>query len=133
MKLETARRYAKEVARRVAEVNGMVVTPRGEREFVKINRIWVFGSTIKRSQNPNDLDLLIELEATGNWQNWEDVGFDPDYLRRYGVHCARSSCNEALMWLTKGMKNVSRHCVDDEQVEIDVKVMIYPTFELRMQ
>lgn len=132
MKLETAKRYAKEVARRVAEVNGMVATPRGEREFVKINRIWVFGSTIKGSQSPNDLDLLIELEATGNWQNWEDVGFDPNYLRRYGVYCTRSSHNEALMWLTKGMKNVSRHCTDNEQVEIDVKVMIYPVFELQM-
>lgn len=132
MKIETAKRYAAEIARRVMEVNGIILTPRGEREFVKIKRIWVFGSTVKGSLNPNDLDLLIDLKASGNWQEWEDVGFDPEYLRRYGRHTTRQSSSEALMWLTKGMRNVSRHCTDKEKVEIDVKVMIYPIFELQM-
>lgn len=132
MKIETAKRYAAEIARRVTEVNGVILTPRGEHKFVKINRMWVFGSVVKGSLNPNDLDLLIDLEASGDWQRWEDVGFDPAYLRRYGMRTTRKSSSEALMWLTKGMRNVSRHCTDTEKVEIDVKVMIYPIFELQM-
>ena len=130
MKIETALRYAKEIAKRVQDVNGLIPTPRGENEFMKVNGIWVFGSTVKGSQNPNDLDLLIDMDYHGERQSWEKVGYDPQYYRSCGVRCARSSKEEAMKWLTKGMKKVSRHCAKSEKAPLDVKVMIYPKFEL---
>lgn len=45
------------------------------------------------------------------------------------MHATRCSIDETLMWLTKGMKNVSRHCAHKERVEIDKKVMIFPVFD----
>jgi hypothetical protein len=34
----------------------------------------------------------------------------------------------ALKWLTKGMRNVSRHRLSDDQAELDVKVLLYSSF-----
>lgn len=130
MKLETALRYARDVASRVHGVNGLLATPLCEHEAVRISRIWVFGSTVKGSPNPNDLDLLIELKECGRFRTRRQARLDKRYFRNYGIRLALPSRDEALKWLTKGMRKVSRHCVDTERVEIDVKVMIYPRMDL---
>lgn len=65
LKLATALRYANEISRRVREVNGLLATPLCGHEAVRISRVWVFGSTIKGSLAPNDLDLLIDLHEVG--------------------------------------------------------------------
>ena len=40
-------------------------TPRGESEFYPVKKAWVFGSTIKGSDAPNDLDVLLFAENAG--------------------------------------------------------------------
>jgi len=130
MKLQTALRYANSVAARVRSVNGLLATPLSDSEAVRISRIWVFGSTVKGSKAPNDLDLLIEMKAAGRRRKWRQTTTDRRYYQLYGVRRAPNCRNQALIWLTKGMRKVSRHLLDTEEVEIDVKVMIYPCNDL---
>ncbi|WP_157657787.1 hypothetical protein [Burkholderia ubonensis] len=132
MKLETAHRYAREIHERVKRVNGLLGTPGCSSEAVRIRRIWVFGSTVKGSQAPNDLDILIDLECCGRhfMGSRNQAQVDKDYLRRHGIRRAVASRETCLKWLTAGMKKVSRHCADTETVEIDVKVEIYPRYLL---
>lgn len=126
MKRATALRYCTEINKRLHEVNGNIPTPRGEFDLVHVSKVWVFGSTAKGSQTPRDLDLLIQLKEAGKRQTAEEVGFDPRYYRSYGMKVPRAARTEALMWLTKGMRGVSRHDYENERIEIHVKVEIYP-------
>jgi hypothetical protein len=133
MKIETALRYAQEIHDRVSSVNGLLGTPGSGNEAVRIRRVWVFGSTVKGGAAPNDLDILIDLQPCGRMYSAQrnQAKLDKDYYRRYGVRLPVSSRDTCLKWLTKGMKLVSRHCADQEEVEIDVKVEIYPRFLLK--
>lgn len=132
MKLTTALRYANEISNRVKSVNGILCTPLCDRESVRISRIWVFGSTVKGSQSPNDLDILIECKAVGGSRTYSQGKIDKRKLRSYGYRTAICAETEALKWLTKGMKNVSRHDTKYEAMEIDVKVLIYPRNDLNL-
>jgi hypothetical protein len=133
MKRSTALRYCSEIHQRLIEVGGIVPTPRGEWSNVRVRNIWVFGSTAKGSIEPNDLDLLIRLEECGRRQSWQQVGFDPAYLRRTGIRVARDPRKEALMWLSRGMKNGSRHDFESELVEIDIKLPLWPVFDPKLK
>src|ERR1700693_5057438 len=104
MKLKTALRYAHEIARRVHAVYGLLATPLCGNEAVRIRRIWVFGSTVKGSQTPNDLDILIDMEEVGRHYNAKQTRVDKAYLRSYGMRFPPRSKYAALKWLTKGMK-----------------------------
>jgi len=130
MKRATAIRYCQDINRRLLEVNGTIVTCRGEFEYVAVTKVWVFGSTAKGSESPNDLDLLIQMREGGQLQGVESAGFDPLIFSARGLKFPRSSRSEALMWLTKGMRNVSRHIHGEEMIEIDLKAEIYPTLEV---
>lgn len=130
MKRGTALRYAREIARRVHAVNGLLATPGCCREAVRISRVWVFGSTAKGSESPNDLDLLIEIRYAGRRRSWRQASADKAYFRAHGIRVAPSARQYALKWLTKGMRMVSRHCADEECVDIDVKTLIYPRYDL---
>jgi predicted nucleotidyltransferase len=126
MKIERAVRYAMEVASRVHSVNGILSTPLCNREAVRIKRIWVFGSTVKGSKTPNDLDLLIDINECGRRRKWRQGKLDKEYLRRYGMRRAINAEKDPLKWLAKGMQKVSRHTIWDEAAEIDFKVLLYP-------
>lgn len=131
MRLQTALTNARRIAERVRSVNGLLATPVTDSEAIRIKRIWVFGSTVKGSQCPNDLDLLIDLERAGKRLGWRQTKYDRRYFRSYGgVKVAPSAEHQALVWLSKGMQKVSRHPLHMEEVEIDVKVMIYPRDDL---
>lgn len=130
MKRATALRYCKEIHDRLTEVNGRLPTPRGEFTFITIEAVWVFGSTAKGSAQPRDLDILVKFgDEVGALQSVEEAGFDPAYYRSCGFKRPRSSRREALMWLTHGMRGVSRHYHDIESIPIDVKRSIFPTLE----
>jgi predicted nucleotidyltransferase len=101
MKLETALRYANEVARRVRSVSGLLAAPLCRSEAVTIKRIWVFGSTAKASITPNDLDLLIEMTSVGRRYTHDQARIDKECYRRYGYLRAPRSDQAALTWLTK--------------------------------
>lgn len=152
MKRETAIRYAHEIARRVHAVNGLLATPGCEFEAVRIRRIWVFGSTVKGKQNPNDLDVLIDMQYAGRYRvaaksryakirttgqhalrdSLCDGQIDKEYKRRNGWITAKSSKSYALIWLTKGMKMVSRHTLMNEAAApFAEQVLIYPRFDMK--
>ncbi len=130
MKRVTALRYCIEIARRVRAVEGVIPTPFGDHQGIRVKRMWIFGSTAKGSALPNDLDLLVDYENHGSRQAWQDVGVDLAYQRRYGMDRAKPSIDEALKWLTKGMRKVSRHTTALECAKIDVKKMIYPQYRM---
>lgn len=131
MRRATALRYAREIARRLHEVNGVLATPLCQREAVRIKRVWVFGSTAKGAENPNDLDVMIELDCqVGRHRSWRQARIDKQYKRRHGWRVAPSQRQYFLKWLTKGMRGVSRHCLDDDVVQLDVKTLIYPRYDL---
>ena len=130
MKIETALRYAAEITRRLESVNGLIPTPRGGSEFYLVKKAWVFGSTIKGSDVPNDLDVLLFAENAGARQTWQIVGFDPVYYKAHRLRRTRRTDNEALMWLRKGMKMVSLHDTEGDETIFDKKVEIYPRFLL---
>lgn len=130
MKLETAIRYCHEIHRRLVEVKGIIPTPFAQYEGMRVKKVWVFGSTIKGSQTPNDLDILIHWEHHGKRRSWTEVGYNKAYYRAHGLRVPIDSGHEARKWLTKGMKNVSRHDTESEATIFDVKVQIYPNFKL---
>lgn len=131
MKRTTALRYADEIAARVRSVNGLLATPLADREAVRIKRVWVFGSTVKGSQAPNDLDLLIESKAVGRHRTWKQGKLNRRYLRMFGVRRALCASKETYKWLTKGMKKVSRHDFEAERgIDLSPLVMIYPRNDL---
>ena len=131
MKRETALRYAREIARRLHEVNGLLATPVCNYEAVRVSRVWVFGSTAKGSENPNDLDVMIELRCmVGRHRTWRQSTIDKDARRRHGIRVARDNRDVFLKWLTKGMRGVSRHCRDTDCVKLDVQTLIYPRYDL---
>lgn len=132
MKLETCHRYAREIARRVHSVNGLLATPLCNREAARIHAIWVFGSTVKGSQNPNDLDILIDLRPVGRRRSWKQGSLDRRAFRNHGFRRAPCSCEYALKWLTRGMRKVSRHTTYSEYANLDVKVMIYPRWDMEI-
>jgi len=132
VKIETAHRYAREIARRVHSVNGLLATPLCGREAARISRIWVFGSTVKRSKAPNDLDILIEIKEVGRSRRWTQGKLDRQFHKATGMRVALSATHEALKWMTKGMKKVSRHTTHNESAELDVKVLIYPRWDMEI-
>lgn len=130
MKRSTAINYARVVARRVHAVNGLLGTPLCDSEAARIRRIWVFGSTVKGSENPNDLDLLIEVDRAGRYRSARQARVDKRYLHAHGMRFAPCSIEYTLKWLTRGMKMVSRHTTHNEGAKLDVKVLIYPRWDM---
>jgi predicted nucleotidyltransferase len=130
LKRAVAIRYANEVARRLHSVNGVLATPVCGSEAVRFKRVWVFGSTVKGSETPNDLDLLIDVELCGRQYSWRQTRLDKRELRTYGFRVAPDSIDYALKWLTRGMRKVSRHVARWEVAPIDVRVLLYPRNDL---
>ena len=91
----------------------------------------VFGSTIKGSIAPNDLDVLLFAENAGARQKWQVVGFAPYYYIAHGMRQTRHTSREAKMWLLKGMQMISSHDTESEATIFDAKVEIYPRFLLK--
>lgn len=131
MKRATALKYCQEISRRVHGANGLLATPLCSHEAARISRIWVFGSTAKGSESPNDLDLLIEINNAGRYRTWRQTRIDKRYERSYGMKSSPDSTQYALKWLTKGMKMVSRHTTHSESAELDVKTLVYPRYEMK--
>ena len=106
-----------------------MATPSHDYQYVRISRVWVFGSVAKGSQNPNDLDIFIELKVIGRFNN--NGYIDKRLSHQHGYREIKKSTDYALKWLTKGMKNVSRHVVGHDDVfnKLDCKILIYPRMD----
>lgn len=129
MRIQTAIKYALEIRRRIRSVNGVLATPLCRFEAIRIARVWVFGSTVKGSQAPNDLDVLLDIRCAGRHRTWRQAKLSKRALRSCGVWLAPESDDEFLKWLTRGMRKVSRHVLSSEpslEHDLDVKVLLYP-------
>ena len=65
MNRKTALKKCKTVADRIKAVNGIIGTPHANFQALRISRAWLFGSTAKGKENPNDVDILIESKPGG--------------------------------------------------------------------
>jgi hypothetical protein len=131
MKRQTAIKYAREVGNRLHLVNGILSTPNCDYEAYIVRRVWVFGSTAKGAAEPNDLDLLIDARSAGRRIIWKrGRKLDKGYLRSYRARDMPRSKTAFLKWLTRGMRRVSRHLAAVEEIPIDVKLLIYPRWDL---
>jgi len=107
MKIETALKYIEELKKRLSESNGVIATPTSSREATLFDRVWVFGSVVKGSNEPKDVDILYQCHAVGEFRMIGAIdGLIPD---RNNGHIAESSRNRAIKILTKGMRMVRFH------------------------
>lgn len=65
MKRSTAIASAKAIGAYLRGLGGCISTPYCMHNYVRVYRVWVFGSTAKGKSQPNDLDLLISCECIG--------------------------------------------------------------------
>jgi len=142
MKRATAIRNAQQIAERLRSVTGILMTPDGNRESVRIKKAWVFGSTAKGSDQPNDLDVLLECYAYGEHRHPNNKGSrnkasrvgiaktNKDYLKRYRIIVGHDALFVMQIWLGVGMKMVRFHDFTIDGNLAHPRKMIYPRWEL---
>ena len=111
MKRETALRIAEEIAAKLQACNGIVDTPTAGRPQVLVSELWMFGSTVKGAERPNDLDLLWDVKAIGEYRDPGKDGaeLDREHARRYGYWLSKDPFTEARRVLVGGRKMVRLH------------------------
>lgn len=143
MKRNTALKNLSNLVKKVRGVNGIYVTPLCNSEFVKIKRIWVFGSVAKGAENPNDLDVFIEITSSdqprrkGRKKIFRESNnglvlhgsfkVDKSTANRSPPY-ALDSNQELCKWLRQGAKNTSIHIVGHDEIfcKLDCKHLVYP-------
>lgn len=159
MKRSTAIKTALEIAERVKKCSGVIGTPECEFTAFRIKRMWLFGSTAKGYENPNDVDILIDGGECGliqfaNWKNKKSMaGFvkdrkrksdrsfvkfrlgktDKGYLRSCGVYAAVSSRLTALRMIKGKSKMVRFHEYEDDGNLAHPRIMVYPRNDFKTQ
>lgn len=128
MKRNTSIKYCREIHRRVKQVNGLLATPLCQYEAVRISQVWVFGSTAKGKENPNDLDILIRYKLAGRHRTWQQTKTVKPYRRICNVKMPPASEEYMLKWISKGMIKVSRHSFEVDNEIADGKIEIYPRY-----
>lgn len=111
MKRETAIAIAEEIVCKLVACRGIVDTPTAFRPQVKVSELWMFGSTLKGKDRPNDLDLLWEAEPIGACRKPGEGGaeLDRELNRRYGYVRAKDPFDEAIRSLRGSRKMVRIH------------------------
>lgn len=131
MKLSTAIRIALEIRAKIRSVNGLLGTPDCSCTAMRIRRAWVFGSTVKGSAAPGDVDILIELHRVGRQQSvGRGAKLCKDSARRHGYRVSRSPEKSAVKWLRGNLKKVSFHALEEDGRFAWPRVMIYPRNDL---
>ena len=145
MKRQTAEKNLKKVIQRLHEINGLLATPLHNWDALKIKRAWLFGSFAKGEDEPNDLDIFVEVVAFR--RDYRDyIGpnnrlrgcykLDKAYRRSYGMVRAIRSDETFVKWVRRDMKKVSVHIVGHDRCfnSLDKKVLIYPRcdFEFKL-
>lgn len=139
MKRNTALKNLNLIITRLHVVNGILGTPKHNYDFVRIKRAWVFGSVAKGSENPNDLDIFIEVINDANklkyypnqlkhTDRFADKSYHGTYLKHAGLVKTKDAIDYAIKWLRQCAQKVSVHVVDHDEIfsELDVKYLIYP-------
>lgn len=146
MKRQTALKNLDKIIQKVRSINGIYPTPLSDVDFVKIKRMWVFGSVAKGSKNPNDLDIFIEIYGDG-FKGVQPIRKGKKKVFRYnkekgyflqgcfkkgvvrlGNECQPSAMKEVEKWLRQGTQKTSIHIVghDDIFKRLDCKYLVYP-------
>jgi predicted nucleotidyltransferase len=129
MKLSTSIRNAKIIAERVHRCNGLIGTSGALNEALRVKRMWVFGSTVKGKENPNDTDILIECETAGRFC-YQNAKLHPISTARNGFRYKVSSIDVAYSYLRGNLKMVRLHDVNIDGSIATPRIMIYPRMEL---
>lgn len=131
MKLHTSIKNALTVADRVRAVNGILATPCCRFPAIRISRVWLFGSTVKFKDEPNDTDLLIEYRYVGDrTTRGGGVRYDRQYLKSYGVKSAIDSVDEMHKYLRGRLKMVRLHSAEVDGPIAYPRVLLYPRNDL---
>lgn len=111
MKRETAVATAKDIVAKLRDCRGIVDTPAASRPQVRVRELWLFGSTLKGAERPNDLDLLWDTETIGEYRRPGEDGaeLDAEMNRRYGYWVAKNPFDEAKRALVGKRKMVRLH------------------------
>lgn len=146
MKRQTALRNLDKIIQKVRSINGIYPTPLCDFDFVKVQRMWVFGSVAKGSMEPDDLDIFIELYGHGlSWdqprlkakrkvfRKGSDLGvfthgsYKKGRVRNH-IELPPNALKEFEQWLTKGTKKTSIHIVGHDNIfdRLDCKYLVYP-------
>ena len=159
MKRATAIKTALEIAERVKKCSGVIGTPECEFTAFRIKRMWLFGSTAKGCENPNDVDILIDgsecgLSQFANWKSKSSMrGYvrdrkkmvtkrfikfrlgkiDKSYLKSTGVPHAISSRITALRMVRGNSKMVRFHEFDVDGSLAHPRIMLYPRNDFKAQ
>lgn len=146
MKRKTAITNLNKIIEKLHSINGIYCAPLCDNEFVKVKRAWVFGSVAKGSENPNDLDIFIEIYWTPRCEQPRRKsqrkmfrnsgqrmklhgGFKADKSTlRHSVPSAVNELSEFTKWLKRGTAKTSIHFVHSDNVfsHLDCKYLIYP-------
>lgn len=144
MRKEIAFKNVLIIANRIKSVNGLIGTPANRFECFKIRRAYVFGSTVKGSPLPNDIDILIEGNGCGlrytakkisNPGNNDSIRYgaktDREYLRRYGIRISKESHHTAYRFIKGNFKKISIHDFSVDGEIAHPRIMIYPRNDFR--
>jgi hypothetical protein len=125
MQRKTAIKNAMTVTSRLRKCCGLIGTSGATTDCMKVRRAWIFGSTAKGSEAPNDLDVLLECYSVGKWR--------PKQARmlrgRDGARYKMSGFRVLSNYLSAGMKMIRIHSYDIDGGFGDIpqtKIMIYP-------
>lgn len=141
MKLSTSLKNANKVSVRLRSLAGLIETPYGNYDGIKVSRAWLFGSTARGKHNPNDTDILLEYRKFGSCkfanskQNRMNkirgnARTDKEYKRRCGIVLPISSEHIAFMFLRKNLKKVSLHDIEVDGKYATDKILIYARNDL---
>lgn len=154
MKRLTALKNVHKIIYRLKSINGLLATPMESHSYIKVKRVWLFGSVLKGSDTPNDIDLFIELAHSSKEQGiyYDDVeshitksrrkkrrsdhvlhgGFRINKRHRLWKSIKHQSVidnsDTFIFWLRKNIPNVSVHYVYHDRTffKLDRKCLIYP-------
>lgn len=146
MKRATAIKNLNNIIKKIRSVNGIYATPLCNEEFLKIKRVWVFGSVAKGSDLPNDLDIFVEtlsfkdsrqpirkgrqkMYRTTDSHRKLHGGYKMDKsTRNRSVPSSVSSKSELCKWLRAGAQKISIHFVGEDEIfeTLDCKCLVYP-------
>lgn len=140
MKYSTAINNLNRIVEKIESINGIYCAPLCYQDFIKIKRVWLFGSVAKGAENPNDLDLFIELYSDKSYRrkgrqrvfrNSHRLhgSYKPSKLSRNRATTSPASATDDLTkWLKKGTLKTSIHFVGDDSIfdTLDCKRLVYP-------
>jgi hypothetical protein len=99
MKRKTATKHLNTIIDRLERNNGVIFTPDCNWSASVVINAWVFGSYVKGSLAPNDLDILFEFQRSANIATFNESAASQ------GLY----SCRQAIKDVRKGMKMIKIH------------------------